>query len=186
MLPRGGGGGKVGVHGVIFPDGQTGSARHWRSVTPMKTGDTVADFELPDQTGAPRRLSALLSDGPVVLFFYPAAMTARVHQGSVPFPRPGAGVRRRRRKPGRDQRRPGRQAGRSSPKRSVSTIHCCPTPTARSQPIRCQARAFGQAGAGQAHDLRHRHRPQGARRDLQRVEHGLPRGQGVADAASRS
>ncbi|MBS9534286.1 peroxiredoxin [Mycobacterium sp. M1] len=41
----------------------------------MKTGDTVADFELPDQTGAPRRLSALLADGPVVLFFYPAAGT---------------------------------------------------------------------------------------------------------------
>jgi peroxiredoxin Q/BCP len=41
----------------------------------MKTGDTVTDFELPDQTGTPRRLSALLADGPVVLFFYPAAMT---------------------------------------------------------------------------------------------------------------
>jgi peroxiredoxin Q/BCP len=42
----------------------------------MKTGDRVADFELPDQSGAPRKLSALLSDGPVVLFFYPAAMTS--------------------------------------------------------------------------------------------------------------
>ncbi|AKN17233.1 peroxiredoxin [Mycobacterium haemophilum] len=41
----------------------------------MKTGDTVADFELPDQTGTPRTLSALLAEGPVVLFFYPAAMT---------------------------------------------------------------------------------------------------------------
>jgi peroxiredoxin Q/BCP len=41
----------------------------------MKPGDTVADFELPDQTGAPRTLSGLLADGPVVLFFYPAAMT---------------------------------------------------------------------------------------------------------------
>jgi peroxiredoxin Q/BCP len=41
----------------------------------MKTGNTVADFELPDQTGAPRKLSDLLSNGPVVLFFYPAAMT---------------------------------------------------------------------------------------------------------------
>lgn len=41
----------------------------------MKPGDIVADFELPDQTGAPRKLSALLADGPVVLFFYPAAMT---------------------------------------------------------------------------------------------------------------
>ncbi len=41
----------------------------------MKTGDTVADFELLDQTGTPHRLSALLAEGPVVLFFYPAAMT---------------------------------------------------------------------------------------------------------------
>ncbi len=46
-----------------------------RSLTAMKPGDTVDDFELPDQTGTPRKLSALLSDGPVVLFFYPAAMT---------------------------------------------------------------------------------------------------------------
>ncbi len=41
----------------------------------MKPGDTVADFELPDQNGKPRKLSELLSTGPVVLFFYPAAMT---------------------------------------------------------------------------------------------------------------
>jgi peroxiredoxin Q/BCP len=41
----------------------------------MKTGDVVADFELPDQSGTPRKLSELLSTGPVVLFFYPAAMT---------------------------------------------------------------------------------------------------------------
>ncbi|MEU4774313.1 peroxiredoxin [Micromonospora sp. NPDC023644] len=38
-------------------------------------GDVVADFELPDETGTPRRLSELLAGGPVVLFFYPAAMT---------------------------------------------------------------------------------------------------------------
>lgn len=41
----------------------------------MKTGDTVADFELPDQSGVLRKLTTLLSDGPVVLFFYPAAGT---------------------------------------------------------------------------------------------------------------
>ena len=41
----------------------------------MKTGDRVPDFELPDQTGAVRSLSNLLADGPIVLFFYPAAMT---------------------------------------------------------------------------------------------------------------
>ena len=38
-------------------------------------GDLVPDFELPDQTGAKRSLRTLLDDGPVVLFFYPAAMT---------------------------------------------------------------------------------------------------------------
>jgi peroxiredoxin Q/BCP len=41
----------------------------------MNTGDFVSDFELPDETGTPRRLSDFLSKGPVVLFFYPAAMT---------------------------------------------------------------------------------------------------------------
>ena len=41
----------------------------------MKRGDTVAEFELPDQTGTARSLASLLADGPVVLFFYPAAMT---------------------------------------------------------------------------------------------------------------
>ncbi len=41
----------------------------------MKAGDVVDDFELPDQTGTPRKLSEFLTDGPVVLFFYPAAMT---------------------------------------------------------------------------------------------------------------
>ena len=41
----------------------------------MKQGDVVPDFELPDENGTPRRLSQLLATGPVVLFFYPAAMT---------------------------------------------------------------------------------------------------------------
>jgi len=45
------------------------------AVTPAK-GDLVDDFELPDETGAPRKLSEFLASGPVVLFFYPAAMTA--------------------------------------------------------------------------------------------------------------
>jgi thioredoxin-dependent peroxiredoxin len=42
----------------------------------VRTGDEVPDFELPDQDGVPRRLSVLLADGPVVLFFYPAALTS--------------------------------------------------------------------------------------------------------------
>jgi peroxiredoxin Q/BCP len=42
----------------------------------MKTGDPAPDFELPDQDGVPRRLSTRLADGPVVLFWYPIAMTS--------------------------------------------------------------------------------------------------------------
>ena len=45
----------------------------------MKTlaeGALAPDFELPDQHGRPVRLTEKLEDGPVVLFFYPIAMTA--------------------------------------------------------------------------------------------------------------
>jgi len=41
----------------------------------MRVGDTFSDFTLPDETGTPRRLGGFLATGPVVLFFYPAAMT---------------------------------------------------------------------------------------------------------------
>ena len=41
----------------------------------MRKGDMVDDFELPDENGEPQRLSGLLAEGPVVLFFYPGAMT---------------------------------------------------------------------------------------------------------------
>ncbi|MFB7861197.1 peroxiredoxin [Streptomyces sp. NPDC056069] len=41
----------------------------------MNVGDIVEDFTLPDETGEPRSLSGLLAEGPVVLFFYPAALT---------------------------------------------------------------------------------------------------------------
>jgi len=40
-----------------------------------KKGDVVEDFELLDENGEPRKLSDLLTGGPVVLFFYPGAMT---------------------------------------------------------------------------------------------------------------
>ena len=41
----------------------------------LSAGDAAPDFELPDQTGTKRKLSDLLQAGPVVLFWYPAAMT---------------------------------------------------------------------------------------------------------------
>ena len=42
----------------------------------MKRGEVVAEFELPDQTGTVRSVTELLANGPIVLFFYPAAMTS--------------------------------------------------------------------------------------------------------------
>ena len=41
----------------------------------LTTGDTAPDFTLPDQNGTQVTLSVLLEAGPVVLFFYPKAMT---------------------------------------------------------------------------------------------------------------
>jgi thioredoxin-dependent peroxiredoxin len=48
-------------------------------------GDLIDDFELPDETGTPRKLSDFLSSGPVVLFFYPAAMTPGCTKESCHF-----------------------------------------------------------------------------------------------------
>jgi peroxiredoxin Q/BCP len=42
----------------------------------MKTGETAPEFELPDEHGDTRKLAEFLARGPVVLFFYPAAMTS--------------------------------------------------------------------------------------------------------------
>ncbi|MEU6671690.1 peroxiredoxin [Streptomyces sp. NPDC046727] len=41
----------------------------------IAVGDKAEDFALPDETGTTRRLTELLTEGPVVLFFYPAALS---------------------------------------------------------------------------------------------------------------
>jgi peroxiredoxin Q/BCP len=41
----------------------------------LDAGDVVEDFALPDENGTVKKLSDYLANGPVVLFFYPAAMT---------------------------------------------------------------------------------------------------------------
>jgi len=54
----------------------------------MKTvtaGSAAPDFELPDQQGTPTELSTLLQSGPVVLFFYPTAMTSGCTKESCHF-----------------------------------------------------------------------------------------------------
>ena len=51
----------------------------------MDKGELVPDFALPDETGTPRKLSDLLANGPVVLFFYRAAMTMGCTKESCHF-----------------------------------------------------------------------------------------------------
>ncbi len=51
----------------------------------MNPGDKAPDFELKDQEGKARKLSELAANGPVVLFFYPAAMTTGCTKESCHF-----------------------------------------------------------------------------------------------------
>ena len=51
----------------------------------MNIGDHVSDFSLADEMGAQRSLKDLLAGGPVVLFFYPAAMTSGCTKESCHF-----------------------------------------------------------------------------------------------------
>jgi peroxiredoxin Q/BCP len=51
----------------------------------VKKNDLAYDFTLPDQDGNERTLSTMLKDGPVVLFFYPAAMSAACTKESCHF-----------------------------------------------------------------------------------------------------
>lgn len=51
----------------------------------MKQGDLVGDFTLPDADGSRRSLSEFLRTGPVVLFFYPAALTPGCTQEGCQF-----------------------------------------------------------------------------------------------------
>jgi thioredoxin-dependent peroxiredoxin len=52
---------------------------------PLRPGETAPEFELPDQRGEPVSLTSLLANGPVVLFWYPAAMTTGCTRESCHF-----------------------------------------------------------------------------------------------------
>ena len=56
----------------------------------MRPGDLAPDFSLSDQHGTVRSLSELLQNGPVVLFFYPAAMTSGCTKEACTFRDEGA------------------------------------------------------------------------------------------------
>src|SRR6476620_5209814 len=53
----------------------------------VRKGDVVTDFELPDETGAPRRLSGLLADGPVVQVLLSRGHEPWLHCGELSLPR---------------------------------------------------------------------------------------------------
>jgi peroxiredoxin Q/BCP len=44
--------------------------------TPIQVGDRAPDFTLQDTAGDQVTLSALLRDGPVILYFFPKAFTS--------------------------------------------------------------------------------------------------------------
>jgi thioredoxin-dependent peroxiredoxin len=54
-------------------------------VKTISEGSTAPDFELPDENGRPVRLSETVRKGPVVLFFYPGAMTGGCTQEACHF-----------------------------------------------------------------------------------------------------
>jgi thioredoxin-dependent peroxiredoxin len=51
----------------------------------IQAGDRAPEFSAPDQTGTVVRLTDLLANGPVVLFFYPKAMTTGCTKESCHF-----------------------------------------------------------------------------------------------------
>ena len=62
------------MHGSIIPGSPT-RASCAGNLGRMKPGQLAPEFSLPDQDGTPRSLTSLLENGPLVLFFYPAAST---------------------------------------------------------------------------------------------------------------
>jgi thioredoxin-dependent peroxiredoxin len=51
----------------------------------LKRGDEAPDFALPDQDGRHCRLTAMLGDGPLILYFYPADFTPGCTQEACDF-----------------------------------------------------------------------------------------------------
>lgn len=95
----------------------------------VNVGDKVEDFALPDETGATRSLSELLAEGPVVLFFYPAALTSGCTAEACHF-RDLATEFTAHAARGRSGSAVTRSTGsRSSPTVTRSASRCCPTST---------------------------------------------------------
>jgi thioredoxin-dependent peroxiredoxin len=51
----------------------------------LNRGDEAPEFALPDQDGHPCRLTAMLGEGPLILYFYPADFTPGCTQEACDF-----------------------------------------------------------------------------------------------------
>ena len=72
------------MHASIIPGSPTRSSCAG-NLGRMKPGQLAPDFSLPDQDGTPHSLTSLLANGPLVLFFYPAASTPVCTAEACPF-----------------------------------------------------------------------------------------------------
>ncbi len=133
----------------------------------MKKGDLAPDFTAIDQTGATVRLSDMLADGPVVLFFYPKAFTPGCTEDSchfrdlaVEFAALGA-------------QRVGISADDTTIQARFDDTYQLGIPLL-SDPDRAIAKQYGVKRPGLLFqpDIRDRHRPPDHRNDRQRVQHG--------------
>ena len=144
----------------------------------MRKGDVVPDFELPDQNGTPRKLTDLLADGPVVLFFYPAAMTSGCTKESCHFRDLGAEFA------AVGAQRVGISADSVDKQKQFDEKESLGYPLL-SDADRTVADVVGRQArraefrAQQADHVRHRHRPDTPRRHPHRGLHGRTRRQGA-------
>jgi peroxiredoxin len=144
----------------------------------LNKGDTVDDFELPDETGASRTLSGLLEGGPIVLFFYPAAMTkgctaeaCHFRDIAKDFAEVGAHP-------------VGISADKVEKQKQFADKHTLGYPllSDTDRTVAKHARRADQ-DPEQARHVRDRHRPQGAQRDLVGAVDGQARRRGVGNVA---
>ncbi|MFI6317002.1 peroxiredoxin [Nonomuraea sp. NPDC050556] len=149
----------------------------------MNAGDTVEDFELPDETGTPRKLSEFLAHGPVVLFFYPAAMTRGCTAEACHFRDLAAEFAEL------SAQRVGISTDEVAAQQRFTGAHDLGYPLLSDVGGAVSSRFGVHRGLGpdahQAPDVRHRHGLPRARRRQVGGPHGRPRRQGAGDPSLR-
>ena len=153
----------------------------------LSPGDQAPDFTLPDADGKPVAL-ADYRGRKVIVYFYPAAIDARLHQGGLRLPGQPRRARRRRLSTCSASPRTSRRSWPSSATREHADLPAAVRPrprrssrrTARTARRRCTARRSGRDPL----DVRHRRGRHGRAGAVQRQGH-RPRRQAPQEARSR-